>query len=55
VHFQLFETPRENEDEIQTVLAALRSDTYSALILDAPVLEYVTGTNEASASTKQQA
>lgn len=32
------------------MLAALRADKFSALILDAPVLEYVTGTNEASTS-----
>lgn len=46
-------THRKNEEEVRVMLSALRADKFSALILDAPVLEYVTGTNEASTTAVQ--
>lgn len=38
---------RERQGDLQAMVDGLRAQKYTALILDAPVLEYVTGTNEA--------
>ena len=37
---------RDKQKDLDAMLAALRKERYSALVLDAHVLEYVTGHNE---------
>lgn len=37
---------REREGDLQGMVQDLRAGKYSALVLDAPVLEYISGTNE---------
>jgi len=38
---------RERDGDMQVMLKGLKSGAYTALVLDAPVLDYVAGTNEA--------
>lgn len=40
-------TIREREGDLAGMLAGLKDGTYAALVLDAPVVEYVVGTNDA--------
>jgi hypothetical protein len=38
---------RDNAQDLEKMVASLRDGSYTALILDSPVLEYITGQNEA--------